>query len=1747
MKTFVRLIMFSLLLCTTIGAAAQLPTPCDIVITGDFEPRCTLLTGKDDYYDESEDVLVACQGMTVTYTAHASNATVSQWHWEVSGASSWNDLGNGSATVNWDNGDLGQLVVTATFSGGSSCTYSIQVRLIEQPTIQVVTTPAYTVLPDGSKVIYVCRDETVTFTDLSSSSNADIVGYQWDATSGQTASTPNFVIEHVANNENIIHQVFNNCGCSSMDEYQIQILGGEILDLSCYGTVCEGSEVTYNALSPSCDQYSWYVEGGEIVGTNDQPSVTVVWNHASNGFGIIGLDGYLCGNDACPTLLSKKISVIQDHLPISGQTEVCVGDAVLYSVPLLGSTEYTWNINPSPGVLSHTYNGANQYLAVFSHAGTYRLSVNYRCEFLDCGTFSSEPLTITVKPKLAIQGDNRVCISAPCSLSLAPSVSAQWTVEDLSTNQVIHTLSSSNSLGYTFPHTGNYRVSATHPDYCHSATTVITVVDAPPAPTIGDLDPDNPTIACANSGINLLANPHNPNYTIVWETDCDEDNPQSLTGNDVTISYGNMVCDILAYTFDPELRCKSATPYVHHVVERRLAPITIPSVIDVCPGTTIVWGDAEVPFQEGVAYTWRLQKDMQHCASVQGEEHNNGVTLSVHEMASGSYNYTFFVELQRFCCGNDHRDTIYIHVTVPNPVTLTLQAAPTQGCLDQLFEFTASGGNPSRYRWLVDDFETASGINPFFHTFTSSGNHNVAVEYNSVDYCTNPVYLDKVSTTVSVLRGPQIYGLQLDESIYPHLVRVIMPDPSGCTFAWYFNNSLIPGATASSTAYRGPGNYTCEVTGANGCTSRISSYISPNPDPCDNIDWADADFDPCSATLTLQTNFTNPRHVQWYTGNSHAALQNYDPSTQIATIKFDALGAYTVTATNNRSRCESSTYYQQVNFIPHFTFEKNCNEIIVHNRCQSVSGNETFKLTMGSNEYFFNMATASYTIPISSPGTYSISIEVTIDGETYTCSYDPIEFTYTTYTLSVTSENTQKQGHTCDNTPIELSASFSPACYISSVDWNFGDGSRYSRSGNTVCHMFKASPYRYYIVATAKDENGCPVSSAPFEIASHSHPFKDGQLQPVDPISCPGDARRISLHQNGSIVLSLGCNYYWHHSTVPSPLNRYATYYTDDYHVFAVDENFCNCSTLVNVQFLTQPTAAAVTDKTTYCLGEKVRLFGANSPDTNNFSYLWTITNLQTGAVELRHTATTSFTPPQAGSYSLDLSISDLTSSCSATDSRTITVLAEPTPPSIGFGGNRCINDPPVVLQGTAPADIHWNNGNVGSTANYYTPGLAVAYYLDPTSGCKSEEAVLEIEPEPNFDALLTGCYEKCKYFFTPNYTMNVWGLTSGYQELDWDWTNNGIPIDNGHGNYSFTPLRLPIPGFGDYQLDVDYVGGYCHVTSPELVINSKTDCDCDSIEVTFKKEWKIVDCNLSCIVNVTVCNNSLVNRDCFDMLGILFKEEYVSVQSTSFTSTSLAPGGCFDFQIVLDIQQLRPSTVTFSLHDECNFCTKVFSIDLSLDFVECETPMDIVDAISIRSDLSNQAVGYFEFDFDVSPCQTLLAFWTEPPMVIDYWFNGYNNVHGLGMIDMALLSQLLAADSVVCFHAITCDNNKLCRRTYCLTADELLQHFIDAGIAVMQSPMGENTDEQSDSKSHGPTKGLQLSPNPAADIVTVSGEAVSELRIIDMHGREMLRVDASNQCNIGGLAAGSYIVRVVSRLDDLSPEHVTYLRLVKY
>ncbi|MBQ7710897.1 MAG: hypothetical protein IJT39_03615 [Bacteroidales bacterium] len=81
--------------------AQQPPQPCHIVITGDFESQCLLPTDKDSFYVENGDMLIACQGMRVTYTASVNTGgiTVTNWKWNVVGAATWNDNYNGTAFI----------------------------------------------------------------------------------------------------------------------------------------------------------------------------------------------------------------------------------------------------------------------------------------------------------------------------------------------------------------------------------------------------------------------------------------------------------------------------------------------------------------------------------------------------------------------------------------------------------------------------------------------------------------------------------------------------------------------------------------------------------------------------------------------------------------------------------------------------------------------------------------------------------------------------------------------------------------------------------------------------------------------------------------------------------------------------------------------------------------------------------------------------------------------------------------------------------------------------------------------------------------------------------------------------------------------------------------------------------------------------------------------------------------------------------------------------------------------------------------------------------------------------------------------------------------------------------------------------------------------------------------------------------------------------------------------------------------
>ena len=260
------IIALLVLVATTMRAQQPVLLPpvshqCDIVITGDFDSEC-IYDFKDEVTDEYPNLMIACKGSTVTYTAYADmgTATPTAYIWTIYGDVTHTATGN-SVVVEWGNDEWGYVVVSVVGDNNDTCTGSSRVKLIDNPVVGATTVPNYTVLPNGDKIIRVCEGGTVEFMDNSSSGNSDIAGYMWEYNHTRS-STPNFTLENVMYNGNVYHRVYNNCGCYDEEIYTIKVVRGTELEIDCYGTVCKDAIVTYRATSPACAVFQWYVDGG---------------------------------------------------------------------------------------------------------------------------------------------------------------------------------------------------------------------------------------------------------------------------------------------------------------------------------------------------------------------------------------------------------------------------------------------------------------------------------------------------------------------------------------------------------------------------------------------------------------------------------------------------------------------------------------------------------------------------------------------------------------------------------------------------------------------------------------------------------------------------------------------------------------------------------------------------------------------------------------------------------------------------------------------------------------------------------------------------------------------------------------------------------------------------------------------------------------------------------------------------------------------------------------------------------------------------------------------------------------------------------------------------------------------------------------------------------------------------------------------------------------------------------------------
>ena len=1091
-------------------------------------------------------------------------------------------------------------------------------------------------------------------------------------------------------------------------------------------------------------------------------------------------------------------------------------------------------------------------------------------------------------------------------------------------------------------------------------------------------------------------------------------------------------------------------------------------------------------------------------------------------------------------------------------------------CIHGQGTYTGSGlSSGNDYRWNIGGNTYTD--NPATVTFDHAGTMPLYLRGNPYDYCTNESQMPVAVKNVVVLPPVPVLGLRKSTLGYNTTVSVYPTPGAGCTYQWQYQAS---GSTtpvtltgANSVPYAGPGLYTCTVT-RDGCSVTVTwdSELEVSFDPgCDTL-TVNSTYNPCDGTIEFST--PGNLYVMWYInqGSNHLEPELSGVNGHTATVDIDGLGIYSASVTqydfsHNCTRVGKKKVY--VNVIPDFTFEKACDKIVLHNHSLYANGNtmlyirvtnsdnntvETFMLPASTQTYNY---TPSSPIP-NSPRTYTFTLTgIGSNGNVTPCTLGVVTIRQLvqlggTNPVSITTANAANSNITCDNTPIELTATLSPSGTVVSSNWTFGDNSGFETSGNAIYHTFAYDFLMYPVSVIVTDDYGCQFSSAtPLNVSSFVDNLHDvGSIDYDLPYICP------NTNTSKDIVytpLSASNSYSWTapyatSASTPTSSNIYPTYYQGNYKLYVENTRYCKLELSEYVRFLSSPFAGIYAKRYSCCVGDEVKLYGQQGPGSEPLDYSWIVTG-PGGYSESYTTPNIRFVAPDVpGAYTVMLTVTNTSTTCSSTATETLTVLTPPAAPTIAVVGSPCIGDAPVHLTASGySGEMHWSNGETGPDAYYFSHGLLSAYYFDPALGCPSSSAQYRIDRQPDFDALLTGCYKKCNGFF--NYDLLLLGLVDAGQNYAWDWKLDGNTI--AWGTTGGFQQQLPLVGFGNYQLTVTYGGGACTDVSPTLTLDgSKTNCNCDSIDISYNVELEVVKCRLHYDVEVVVCNRYKNKYFCPDKPVLVSRPNGDFSFYTDAPSPSIAPDGCDTFHIYIEMRTLEPLAACFKIEDsQCARCEKVFCIDLLPEGIDCHHGL-VMDILQTNTTLSNAVAGYFDFCADVSPAEEVLAFWTEPPMVVNSLFDGIHSVCGLGMIDMAVLSQLINQDGDVCFHALICSHDELCILKYCTPASKFFSLFED-----YTRSLPDTWDEMHyGGQPAASSASLCLRPNPASGEVSVVGTAdeVVEVMVMDMHGRQMAVYDHTAQFSVAALAAGSYIVRVRTQDVATAVQRIHYLKLVK-
>ncbi|MAX82297.1 MAG: hypothetical protein CL843_19235 [Crocinitomicaceae bacterium] len=333
---------------------------------------------------------IVCEGDTLTYTV-PNDTAASSYTWTLptgwAGSSDSNSIEIIAGTTS------GTISVTANDSNGSSIAQTLQVVVNTIPATPVFTT---------SNTAH-CWNDTIQIA-VQNDTNASL--YNWTIPSGWTGSSDSSSVKIILSSasDTIAVSTQNQCGISDTSSLFITVDTIPLSPLVITGDTltCEGNSLTYSVVNDTtATQYIWNSPNGWS-GSSNNNSIQLIAG-VSGSINVVAQNH--CGSSGASTLVVSVDTIPGVPSSISGDTLICNGDSVVYTIPSnTNASQFNWSI-PSG------WNGTSDSSSIELTAGTNSDSLTVTAEN-HCGISNAASLYImvnTIPQAQFISGNGTVC------------------------------------------------------------------------------------------------------------------------------------------------------------------------------------------------------------------------------------------------------------------------------------------------------------------------------------------------------------------------------------------------------------------------------------------------------------------------------------------------------------------------------------------------------------------------------------------------------------------------------------------------------------------------------------------------------------------------------------------------------------------------------------------------------------------------------------------------------------------------------------------------------------------------------------------------------------------------------------------------------------------------------------------------------------------------------------------------------------------------------------------------------------------------------------------------------------------------------------------------------------------------------------------------------------------------------------------------------------------------------------------